>query len=176
LIASRKLDLESLGKIYDQFSPGIYRYAVRLLGDDDVAEDCVAETFSRFLRALQTGSGPQEYLKAYLYRIAHNWITDYYRRQSPITQTLDDSIKSDGELRIENQVEARMEKENIRLALRALTPDQRQVVVLFYIEDWNHADIAAAMQKPIGAVKALQHRAVQSLKKILPGEEVNTDA
>ena len=78
-----RFEEQALAAIYDRFSPGLYRYAWRLLGDVHLAEECVAETFSRFLHALQGGRGPQEYLQAYLYRVAHNWITDYYRRRTP---------------------------------------------------------------------------------------------
>ena len=74
-----QLNMEVLGEIYDLYSPGIYRYAWRLVGDADVAEECVAETFSRFLGVIKNGEGPQNYLKSYLYRIAHNWICDYWR-------------------------------------------------------------------------------------------------
>jgi RNA polymerase sigma-70 factor (ECF subfamily) len=54
-----------LEEIYDQFSPGLYRYAMRLLGNEDLAEDCVSEVFSRFLTAIKRGNGPQQDLKAY---------------------------------------------------------------------------------------------------------------
>ena len=76
-----RCDPEVLEQVYDLYSPGLYRYAYRLLGDDQLAEDCVSETFSRFLTALRVERGPEKNLKAYLYRIAHNWITDYYRSE-----------------------------------------------------------------------------------------------
>ena len=67
-----RLDIKALARIYDTYSPGIYRYAMRLLGEMTVAEDCVAETFARFLKAMQERRGPRDHLQAYLYRIAHN--------------------------------------------------------------------------------------------------------
>ena len=75
-----KIETQALAEIYDSYSPGIYRYAMRLLGDMTLAEDCVAETFARFLKSLQEQRGPRNNLKAYLYRIAHNWIVDHYRK------------------------------------------------------------------------------------------------
>jgi len=59
-----RFDEQALAEVYDRYSPGIYRYAVRLLGDQDLAEECVAETFSRFLKALKQGKGPHKYLRA----------------------------------------------------------------------------------------------------------------
>ena len=76
-----QLETKALTEIYDTYSPGLYRYAMRLLGDATVAEDCVAETFTRFLDALQKRRGPRDHLQAYLYRIAHNWVVDSYRKQ-----------------------------------------------------------------------------------------------
>ena len=67
-----QLETAALAEIYDLYSPGLYRYAMRLIGDATVAEDCVAETFARFLRSLQKRLGLRDHLQAYLYRIAHN--------------------------------------------------------------------------------------------------------
>ena len=61
---SRQFDHPTLALIYDTYSPGLYRYAMRMLGNQYVAEDCVAETFSRFLQALRAKRGPESYLQA----------------------------------------------------------------------------------------------------------------
>ena len=50
---ARLFNRQALASIYDEYSPGLYRYAMRLLGNSDIAEDCVSETFSRFLKALR---------------------------------------------------------------------------------------------------------------------------
>jgi RNA polymerase sigma-70 factor (ECF subfamily) len=171
LIGARTCDLTALGTIYDRYSPGLYRYAMRLLGDDSLAEDCVADTFSRFLKALRTGQGPKDYLQAYLYRIAHNWITDHYRRQPPPSIELDESLQAGNRFLPEVQAETRLEQQQVRLALRSLTPDQHQVITLRFIEGWENEEVAAAMNKPVGAIKALQHRALNTLRKLLPDEK-----
>ncbi len=164
---AQKYDQTALVEIYDLYSPGLYRYAVRLLNNPDLAEDCVAETFSRFLRALSNNGGPKKYLRAYLYRIAHNWVTDFYRRQ-PILHS-DDYIdlQVDPSPTTAELVDELIEKEKVRKALNYLTPDQRQVVVLKFLEGWSNAEVAESINKPIGAVKSLQHRALTSLKRIL---------
>jgi len=167
LSGARSFDLDALGAIYDRYSPGIYRYAMRLLGDETLAEDCVAETFSRFLKALRAGQGPQDHLQAYLYRIAHNWITDSYRRQAPLPEALDESLRASDYQQPESQAALHLEQQQVRLALRALTPDQRQVVTLRFIEGWENNAVAAALGKPVSAIKALQHRALLGLRKLL---------
>ena len=91
LTQAGQFDSCALAEIYDIYSPRLYRYSMRLLGDDCAAEDCVSETFSRFLKALQAGKGPRDYLQAYLFRTAHNLVVDHYRRQSP-TEELDEDL------------------------------------------------------------------------------------
>ena len=168
---AKAFDMQALAKIYDRFSPGLYAYALRLLGDPQLAEDCVAETFSRFLKGLRAGKGPDNYLQAYLYRVAHNWVTDQYRRQPPPPLELDETLRAENDLQPEATVERNLEQERVRLALRALTPDQRQVIVLRYLEGWENEAVSAAVSKPVSAVKALQHRALAALRKWLLGEE-----
>jgi len=171
LNSAKAFDLNALGVVYDQYSPGIYRYALRLLGDDCLAEDCVADTFSRLLQALRAGRGPDTHLQAYLYRIAHNWITDSYRRQTPTSIELDESLEMDSSEGPDAQLAQKIENHHLRLALRALTPDQRLVITLRFIEDWPNEEVAAAMQKPVGAVKALQHRAMDTLRRLITATE-----
>lgn len=168
---ARKFDLDALGEIYDLFSPGLYRYAMRLLGEERLAEDCMADTFSRFLKAIRFGQGPKNHTKAYLYRIAHNWITDSYRKNSVILVELDESIIENKQKNPENQSAENSEKHELRLALRSLTPDQRQVITLRFLENWSIEEIANSIQKPVGAVKALQHRALRSLRTVLSFDE-----
>ncbi len=161
--------MEALAAIYDTYSPLIYRYAMRLLGNADLAEDCTAETFARFLNALRNGGGPSKHLKAYLYRVAHNWITDHYRRnavQQVELEPLSNALPSDGKP-LDLQAALSEEQERVRQALLKLTPEQRQVIVLRFLEEQSLQETAEAMQKPVGAVKALQHRAIAALKRAL---------
>jgi RNA polymerase sigma-70 factor, ECF subfamily len=171
LTGVKALDMQSLAAIYDRYSPGLYAYAMRLLGDECLAEDCVSETFSRFLKGLRAGQGPDMYLQAYLYRVAHNWITDQYRRQPPAPLDLSEDLREDDETQPEAQASRRMEQERVRSALRLLTPDQRQVIVLRFIEGWGNEEVAEVVQKPVSAVKALQHRALAALRRWLSGEK-----
>lgn len=165
LQAASELNTKALAEIYDTFSPGIYRYAMRLLGDETIAEDCVSETFARFLKSLQERRGPRDNLQAYLYRIAHNWIVDHYRKDGK-TVELSDVLRSEADV---PEVEAakHIRQEQVREAIRQLTPDQQRVILLKYLEDWSNEEVARAMKKPIGAVKSIQHRALKSLYRFL---------
>jgi RNA polymerase sigma-70 factor (ECF subfamily) len=164
---ARQFDQQALVEIYDLYSPRLYQYAVRLLNNPDLAEECVAETFSRLLSALRNTGGPQANLRAYLYRIAHNWIADQFRKQV-LHQTVDEIDQQvDPGFTISRIVDEQLEREKVRRAIQRLTPDQQQVVSLKYFEGWSNAEIAMSINKSVGAVKSLQHRALQSLKEML---------
>jgi RNA polymerase sigma-70 factor (ECF subfamily) len=167
LVRARLFEEAALTEVYDRYSAGLYRYAWRLLGDAALAEDCVSETFSRFLTALQRGAGPTDYLQAYLYRIAHNWVTDYYRRQPPPSLPLDPELRADPADEPPQVAAQSLARQQVQAALVLLTPEQRQVIMLKYVEDWPNEAIAQALNKPVGAVKALQHRALAALRRLL---------
>lgn len=167
---ARQFDETALAEIYDLYSPGVYRYAARLVDDSHLAEECVSETFLRYLQALRANGGPTDHLQAYLYRIAHNWITDQFRRKAPLITQLSDELQGDDD-DLEHSVESADHRQRVRNALLALTPDQRQVIVLKYLEGWENEKVALALQKPVSAVKSLQHRAIEALRKVLPQKE-----
>lgn len=163
---ARQFEPEALGVIYDQYSTPLYRYAFRLLGNADSAEECVAEVFSRLLSALRHGGGPRDHLQAYLYRVAHNWITDQWRRAPPPTISLS-AVLPDDRADPAHLVGDPVDQVRVRQALFCLTPDQRQVIMLKFLEDLDNETIARVLDKPVGAVKSLQHRALAALRRAL---------
>lgn len=160
-----QLDIQALAEIYDIYSLGLYNYSMRLLGDTTLAEDCVSETFARFLKTLRERGGPREHLQAYLYRIAHNWIADFYRRHEE-TSELSDAVRSEADVP-EEEAAKHIRQTQVRKAIRELTPNQQQVISLKYLEEWSNEEIARALKKPVGAVKSIQHRALKSLQRLL---------
>jgi RNA polymerase sigma-70 factor (ECF subfamily) len=169
---ARELDHEVLTVIYDRYSDALFAYAYKHIGDSQTAEDLVSETFFRFLGALERGGGPEKHLKAYLYRITHNLITDLYRREQPPTLELDENqVKEEGP-GPRGLLAAQQDAEQVRRALRLLTPEQRQVVALRFLEGWSSLEIAQAMEKSLGSIKALQHRGLAALQRLLLEDEV----
>lgn len=163
---TKTLDKQDLVEIYERFSPELFRYASRLLDDSDLAEDCVSETFSRFLQSIRGGSQPEN-ARAYLYRAAHNWIIDRYRHQPQPELALDDELRADPEGNPAQAVTKEMERQQVRTAIMRLPAEQRQVIVLRFMQDLSHDEVAAAIGKTIEATRALQHRAVSALRQLL---------
>lgn len=166
LARAQRLETQALIQIYDLYSDELYRYAMRLGGDPDLAEECVSETFARLLDAFRRGRGPRQFLRAYLYRVAHNWLTDQFRARRE-TVSLEEAMPLPASDDPVAEAETRIRQQTVRAALFHLTPDQRQVILLRYVEGWELEEIARALQKPVGAVKALQHRAVARLRRLL---------
>jgi RNA polymerase sigma-70 factor (ECF subfamily) len=172
---ARAFDQEALVKIYDLYSDALYAYTFKHVGNAQVAEDLVADTFSKFLTALERGGGPTDHLRAYLYRITHNLITDLYRREPPPAVELEEERLEEDTPGPPGILAAQQESDQVRHALRLLTPEQRQVVTLKFLEGWTTAEIAHLLDKSLGAVKALQHRGIASLQRILLEDQNPTE-
>jgi RNA polymerase sigma-70 factor, ECF subfamily len=158
---------QALADMYEEHSPGLFRYAYRLLGDQDVAEECVSETFSRFLYAVRNGGGPSDNARAYLYRTVHNWVMDHYRRQPLPLLSLYEEQHSSEQDQVSQRVAKEMLRENVRAALLRLPAEQQQVIQLRFLEDWSHEEVAAQLGKSVEATRALQHRAMEALRRML---------
>lgn len=164
---ARQYDQKALAEIYDLYSDALFAYAFKHVGKSQIAEDLVAETFSRFLKALERGGGPKEHLRAYLYRITHNLITDSYRREPPPALELEEEITPEEGSDPGSIVAEIEDADRVRNALHLITPEQRQVIVLKFLEGWSGPEIAQAMDKSLGSIKSLQHRGLAALQRIL---------
>jgi len=166
---AKAFDQSALASIYDRYSTALYQYAYRQLGNQQIAEDCVAETFTRFLDALKKNKGPESHLQAYLYRIAHNWITDQFRRKKPEDNGLDEQIEliDSDQIGVEAAVLSRLTAQQLRGLVKQLSPEQRQVIVLKHLEEMSNAEVAQIMEKNVGSVKALNSRGLVNLRKMI---------
>lgn len=176
LDAARRFDKRALAAIYDAYNDELYRYAFRLVGDVARAEDLMSETFSRFLRALERGGGPRTHLRAYLYRTTHNLAMDHMRRAAK--ERIEASVEPKVERDIRNterSVELKFQGEQAVSMLKQLTEEQRRVLLLKFFHGMSNEEIATTMQKSVGAVKALQHRALNSLRRVIEARQTDTE-
>ena len=168
LQAARRRDEKALGQMYDALSPELYRYAYRLVGNVEQAEDLLSETFLRFLRAIRAGGGPKDHLRAYLYRTLHNLVVDRHRKMEPKwSELLPEQLPAGEASNPAVSVEARLEGQEVRALLWQLTNEQRQVILLKFFQGFSNAEIATVLDKKEGSVKALQHRGLASLQRLI---------
>jgi len=166
---AKKLNREALSKLYFYFYHKIYRYAFYRVKNREDAEDITSEVFVRMVKFLNKQKGS---FQAWLYRIAANLVVDHYRRNARKKEV---SLNGDyyGE-KIENKQE---NSEKILLhhtlmrALDELTEEQQQIITLKFIEGYNNNEISEILSKSVGAVKALQFRALNCLKDLLNKED-----
>ena len=168
---ARTLDRRTLGGIYDDYHEQLYSYIFRRVGDVETARDLTADVFRRFLQATAKGNGPEENLRAWLYRVAHNIVIDHYRRQQhQPSQTLNEDWAGD-DVDPRTAAEERLQVDRVRDAMRHLTAEQQQVISLKFLEGLSNEEVADITQKSIGAVKGLQHRALSALRRQLTSLE-----
>ena len=171
-IQPQSFDGNNLTAIYDEYYLPIYRYIYRQVSDVETARDLASEVFYRLLRAAQKGMGPDQDARAWLYRTGHNIVVDHYRRQRhrqhlPLHEQL-----VDGGMDPASVAEDRLTADTVQRALHHLTPDQQQVISLKFLAGLSNNEVAQVMNKPVGAVKSLQHRALAALqRRLLPAKE-----
>lgn len=170
---ARDFDQKALAEIYDCYADRIYTYIFHRVGSRPIAEDLTADVFVRMLEAIERNSFAQTSLRAWLYRVAHNIVVDYYRAQPSEQPVLLDErlgvVSGDPRPRIE----ARLAQAGLRTALSRLTDRQQQVIVLRFGEGMTAREVAEVLGTTEGAVRALQHRAVAELRRVL--EEATHD-
>lgn len=167
---ARDYDSEALAELYDRYAPTMYTYIYRRVGDATLAEDLTGDLFLRVVRSIRGQKAWPDSFRAWLYRIAHNLVVDHYRRQTGVAhERVGESLVAvDGDPA--ERAEGALVRERLRAAIVRLTPDQQEVLALRFGEGLTARETALIVGKSTGAVEALQHRALASLRRILGGE------
>lgn len=164
LVAAAQRDPTAFTPLYQRYVRPIYRYCAVRLDDRELAEDATSEIFLKALAGLD--SFRNGLFAAWLFRIAHNVVTDIYRRHRPAASLEAALMLPDIAPPPETQVEAQLDSAALRAAL-ALLPDEQRVVLELQLADWSGKNIAAALGKSPAAVKMLRYRALQRLRSVL---------
>jgi len=167
---ARAYDQEALGELYDTYAARIYGYIYKRVQNAQIAENLTGDVFLRLLEAIQDEKAWRSSFTGWLYRIAHNLIVDHYRSEPPPSVRVDD-LSLPGDDSIEETASDPFQKRQVRAALKQLTPDQQQVLALRFGEQMKSREVARILQKSVGAVEALQHRALNSLRRLLDEED-----
>ena len=153
--------------LYRARFPSITRQVGALLRDPDRTEDVVAQTFLLAWKDLPKLRRSDRF-DAWLGRIAHNQaMTELRRRRTvPLDETLDpedtSALASPGSL-----LELKHDIDEIREALLELPEEQREVLVLRFLQDLPHAEVARILNRSEQAARALQYRALRSMQRIM---------
>jgi RNA polymerase sigma-70 factor (ECF subfamily) len=171
VLQAQKCNQEAFAKLYEQNFDKIYRYISLKVGSNTEAEDMTQQVFIKALQSISSYKWKDVPFSAWLFRIAHNQVIDYYRKQSrqATTPLYEYMVVSDHNP--EKTTEDKSEIERLLLASKKLTAAQQEVIALRFAGDLPIAEVARIMGKTQGAIKALQHSAIIALRKLMMVEE-----
>ncbi len=165
-------DQRAFDVIYDRFADPLFRYVYARCGDSSMAEDLIGDLWVRVVERLEgfrlPPAGADAAFAAWLYRIAHNLVIDAFRRKDARHVPLHPDVSAREPTPDEHAISGD-ESRTLREAIEQLTPDQREVVLLRFIEERSNAEVAALTGRSEGAVKVMQHRALGALARLLGG-------
>lgn len=163
---SQQGDQEMFARLYDVYMERIYRYVYFRVADDELAEDITSQVFLKVWEKLDTYQAGQSPFMAWLYRIAHNAVIDHYRTKK-VSISLDDAspVELSHTDDVDEKLDMQIRSQELREALRELTDEQQQVLLLKFVGGLSTSEIAEQLGKQQGAVRALQMRGLQGLAK-----------
>lgn len=158
-------DREAFGELYERHVNRVYRYLLYMVKDVDVTQDLTEQTFLQALEAVHRYERRGVPFVAWLLRIAHN-----LRLNGQRVERNNSSIHNNGGGVTESpelSCEAKANGEEVWRAVQALEGDQRQVIVLRFMDGLSYADVARVLGKSVGAVRVAQCRALRALRRRL---------
>ena len=160
-------DAEAYGQLYDHYVSGVFRFIYYRVSSQQLAEDLTSETFVRGLRAIQRFNWQGKDFGAWLTTIARNLVADHFKSSRARLEIVSETIP-EGKTTVaspEQEVLSLISNEMLFEAVNALPNEQRDCVLMRFIQGLSIAQTAAALGRSEGAVKQLQLRAVRSLAK-----------
>jgi len=153
----------ALGALYDRHGAALYRFGVRLLGDPQLAEELVQETFLRVWRGAGRFEPGRGAVRGWVFAIARNVATDLHHRRArdAATPVVEDAGALDGRL---DEV---LLEVTVREALDTLSPAHREVLELAYQQGLAQSEVARALGVPLGTVKSRTFTALRALRGAL---------
>lgn len=163
----KKGDREAFAALYMNYIDQIYRYLYFHLNENTTeAEDITEIVFLKAWENIASFRKDKGTFQAWLYTIAHNAYVDHIRKNKH-TESLDESIIDPSAVEPLEALTASDHQQSIQEALLRLTKEQRQVVLLKFVEEMENEQIAKVMNKKEDAIRALQHRALKTLRTIV---------
>jgi RNA polymerase sigma-70 factor (ECF subfamily) len=166
-------DREAFGHLYEEHAVRVFRHAYFLTSDVTLAEDLTAQTFLKALEAIGRYENRGVPFIAWLLRITVNLAINHRKAlkngihaQLPEQLVDDDTLSSP-----EETCTMKSEGERVWRKVMQLPSEQRQVIVMRFMEDLAYSDVAAVLGKSIGAVRVIQFRALHNLRGLLRDED-----
>lgn len=165
----------AFSQLYEALFDRVYRYILVRVGSSAEAEDLAQEVFLRAMKALPGFQFRGRPFTAWLFRIAHNTVVDRHRQRAGVTSVPIDSVEPlVSSEDVAQDALHNVDMEHVHKALGRLAELQRQVVLCRFVAELSLAETAEVMSRDVNAVKALQHAALKSLRRLLEQQSVVT--
>jgi len=161
-------DTNAFSKIYDVFVDQIYKYVFYRVKNED-AEDLVENVFLKVWENIRQYKSKQKSFSAWVFRIAHNLVIDYYRATRDknveiLDEAMPDHTREHNPIRV---VEGKLDNQVLKTALFKLKKQYQEIIVYKFINEFSNTEIAELIGKSEGSLRILQFRALKALKKEL---------
>ncbi len=168
IILARAGDREAFGQLYEELAPRIFNYFYHHVGGHRLtAEDLCEDVFLNVLRGLDTYSDRSLPFSAWIFRVAHNRLVDHFRTQGRRNHLPLENAANASDAQPERELARVLDRDVLLTALARLSPDQRSVIVLRFLQHLSLSQAALALGKSEDGVKKLQQRALDSLRRSL---------
>ncbi len=163
-----KGSLKAFERIYNLFVEGIYKYIYFKVGNPFDAEELTGQVFLKAFEKIKDYQITEKPFTAWLYKIAHNVVIDLFRERRKYILDEFEKAESIKEAKVEPEeiVVNNLTLESLYEALMNLTEEQREVIILRFIERLTASEVAKIMGKTEGGVRALQRRGLATLSRI----------
>lgn len=164
-------DQEAYGDLYERYLDAIYRYLFYRVGNRHDAEDLTEQVFLKAWEAID-GSRQEIHFRPWIYRIAHNTVVDFYRTRKEEVPLTEEPVLPSNNPGIEERLLAQERAAQLAQAISRLSPPHQHVLILRFIAGLSTHEVAHILDRSVGAVRVLQHRALKAARAFLMAEEI----
>ncbi len=162
-----KRDCKAFAELYDMHVVRVYRHIYYLVNDAREAEDLTAQTYLKAWEAIDRYRERGAPFVAWLLRIAHNLTISYLRSKREHRSLEDTFVDQKLHGNPEEALEQSTDEDSVRSAVLKLRDEQRQVIILRFVEEMDYQEVAAVIGKSVPTVRVIQHRALGNLRKLM---------
>ena len=167
----RKHREDMLSGLYQEYYDKIARYAYARIGNMAEAEDLAGEVFLRALRSLGSYQERDVPMHAWLFKIAHNLVIDYFRKAAKQKTVPIDNLQMANEENPQDIAEKNIELERVKQAMKYLTEEQKEVLNLRFLGGLTSKEAGQLLKKSDGAVREMQRAAIEKLRMLLTAND-----
>ena len=177
LVERAQKDPLAFAALYEMYVDRMYNYIYQRTGSHPDAEDLTARTFLKAFANLERFTFRGVPFSAWLYRIAHNAVVNWYRDRSRHPMVSLDSLVTQARVgeRPEDSAQAREEESALLDAIHRLPSERQHLLVLKFSEGLSNAEIGQIMGRTEGAIKSLYHRTLLDLREMLEKNGMDVD-